>query len=228
MDPKSPGMSRAFVLGYALDMDAPNTQTELPWSEASERNRGPILDALRTRMPARGWVLEIGSGTGQHVVAFAAHFERLSWLPTDRREHLDGLNARIRAQGEGRVLPAVELDVRGAWPDRRFEAVYSANTAHIMSWPEVETMFGGVGRRLRPGGPFLLYGPFNDGGFTAGSNADFDRSLRERDRNMGLREVSDLAALAGRCGLELAEQVAMPANNRLLVFRRTASGSADG
>lgn len=210
-------------------MDAPNPQTELPWSEACERNRGPILEALRGRLPVRGWVLEIGSGTGQHVIAFAAHFERLSWLPTDRREHLDGLNARIREQGGGRVLPAVELDVRGPWPDRHFEAVYSSNTAHIMSWPEVEEMFAGVGRRLRPGGPFFLYGPFNDGGFTAESNADFDRSLRERNPDMGLREVSHLAALAGRCGLGFAEQVAMPANNRLLVFRKTASGgAADG
>ena len=201
-------------------MDQP-ISAELPFSEACERNQGPILEVLLQRLPERGIVLEVGAGTGQHVVHFAPRFPRLSWLPSDRREHLPGLNSRIRAEGGPNILPAIELDVGGAWPDRRFAAVYSANTAHIMSWPAVCDMFAGIGPRLDPGGAFFLYGPFNLGGrATADTNAEFDRQLRERDPAMGLRDVEALDALAGQHGLGLQERVAMPANNHVLVFRR--------
>jgi cyclopropane fatty-acyl-phospholipid synthase-like methyltransferase len=199
----------------------------LPFAEACERNREPILAALLPRMPGRGIVLEIGSGTGQHVVFFAPQFSRVSWQPSDRPEHLPGLAARIRAEGGANVLHAIELDVRGVWPDRNYAAVYSANTAHIMGWPEVCDMVAGIGWRLEPGGTFFLYGPFNEGGkATAESNAEFDRHLRERDPAMGLRDVEALDALARRHRMRLSEQVAMPANNQLLVFRRDDSESA--
>jgi SAM-dependent methyltransferase len=193
----------------------------LPFAEACERNKEPILGCLRSLFPDRGRVLEIGSGTGQHVVHFAPCFERLSWQPSERRELLPGLNARIRAEGCSRVLPAIELDVFGAWPDREFAAVYSANTAHIMSWQGVCAMFSGVGRRLRGGAPFCLYGPFNFGGrFTSASNEEFDRSLRERNPDMGLRDAEALDALARDHQMDLQECMQLPANNLLLVFRR--------
>lgn len=193
---------------------------QLPYAEACERNKAPILEALLPRLPGRGVVLEIGSGSGQHVVHFAPCFAGLSWQPSDRREHLSGLNARIRAEGGPKVLPAIELDVLGPWPDRVFAAAYSANTAHIMSWPAVCAMFAGVGRRLAPGGPFCLYGPFNvDGAFTAASNEAFDRQLRARDPQMGLRDTGALDSLAREYHMSLEERVALPANNQLLVFR---------
>ena len=194
---------------------------ELPFAEACERNKSPILDSLRTLLPGRGRVLEIGSGTGQHVVHFAPGFERLSWQPSERRELLPGLNARIRSEGCVNVLPAIELDVFGAWPDHEYAAAYSANTAHIMSWPGVCAMFSGVGRRLHGGGPFCLYGPFNIGDrFTSASNEEFDRALRQRDPDMGLRDVEALDSLARGHQMALQERIRMPANNLLLVFRQ--------
>ena len=181
------------------------------------------------RMASRGRVLEIGSGTGQHAVYFAPRFPRMSWQPSDLPDHLPGLDARIRAEGGPNVLPAIELDVGGVWPDRRFVAVYSANTAHIMDWSSVCDMIAGVGPRLEPGGAFFLYGPFNvDGRATAGSNAEFDRQLRARDPSMGLRDVGALDAQARRHGLSLRERLEMPANNKLLVFRPNDGGQTDG
>jgi len=199
------------------DMD----QTALPFSEASERNKAPILEALLPRLPARGRVLEVASGTGQHVVHFAPAFPRLSWQPSEQRENLESLNARIRLQGCARILPAIELDVSRAWPDHLYDAAYSANTAHIMSWDLVECLFAGLAPRLAPTRPFCLYGPFIvRGRHTSASNEVFDRQLRLRDPFMGLRDVDDLIGLAGRCGLRLEERLQLPANNQLLVFRR--------
>ena len=194
--------------------------SSLPFAEASERNKGPILEALAPRLPRRGVVLEVGSGTGQHVVHFAPRFERLSWLPSERRENLPGLDARIRLEGCERILPAIELDVFGAWPDRRFAAAYSANTAHILSWAGVGAMFEGVGSRLAERGCFFLYGPFNvDGDYTAASNRAFDLQLREQDPEMGLRDIQALDDLAQSRHMALEERVELPANNQLLVFR---------
>lgn len=193
---------------------------ELPFSEACERNKGPILEALRSRLPRRGHVLEIGSGSGQHVVFFAPYFAGISWQPSERPELLPGLNARIFAEGAPNVLPAIELDVRGVWPGRQYAAAYSANTAHIMSWPEVCATFAGVGRRLSTNGVFCLYGPFNvDGAFTAPTNEAFDRQLRARDPEMGLRDTGALASLAGDHHMSLEERILLPANNQLLIFR---------
>lgn len=196
----------------------------LPFSEACERNKEPILQALLPLLPSRGHVLEIGSGTGQHVVYFAPHRSELSWQPTERRELLADLNARIRLEGRANVLPAIELNVEEAWPDHQFAAAYSANTAHIMSWAAVCAMFAGVGGRLPPGGAFCLYGPFQAGGsHTAASNAEFDRQLRASDPEMGLRDIDALAQLAGSHQMRLEGRRELPANNQLLVFR--ASGA---
>jgi len=202
--------------------------SELPFAEACERNKEAILEALLREFPARGRVLEIGSGTGQHVVFFSSHFPRLSWQPTERREYLDGLGARIRQEGDRNVLPPIFLDVREAWPNQCFDAVYSSNTTHIMGWGEVCRMFAGVGPRLRSAGVFCLYGPFNEGGsFTSQSNTDFDQQLRQRDPEMGLRDVEALESLAQDHQLRLQKQIKMPANNQLLVFKKIRN-PADG
>lgn len=194
----------------------------LSWSAASERNREPIFAALRPRLPGQGRLLEIGAGTGQHAVWMARRYPNIEWLPTDLKEALPGLRARIEAQGPGNVLAPRALDVRrGNWPPGPFDAVYSANTAHIMHWDGVCAMFEGVARRLRAGGGFFLYGPFNvEGRFTAPSNEAFDRSLKARDPGMGIRDMDALDDLARGGGMALEERLQMPANNFLLVFRR--------
>jgi len=200
----------------------------LPIAPACERNKQPILDALMPRLPERGAVLEIGSCTGQHVVHFAPVNPRLTWQPSDRDEHLPGLAARIRAEGSLNILLPVELDVEKAWPDKQYQAVFSANTAHIMKWAAVRAMFRGVGRVLGRNGPFFLYGPFHESGrATSASNADFDRDLRAQDPAMGLRDVDDLADLAQQFGLRQVERLPMPANNQLLVYRKQGSGNND-
>jgi hypothetical protein len=186
-----------------------------PFSEACERNRQPILAVLERVFKHAKCVLEIGSGTGQHAAYFSAALPHLRWQASDVAEHLPG----IRMWG----VEPIELDVDQPWPQVDADAVFSANTAHIMSWPQVERMFAGITRMpsLRV---FCLYGPFSYAGkHTSDSNARFDAMLRARDPASGLRDLEDVKALGERSGLSLVEDNAMPANNRLLVFRKSGS-----
>jgi SAM-dependent methyltransferase len=191
-------------------------------SEACERNKGPILAVLGGELAASRAVLEIGSGTGQHAVHFARHLPQLSWQPTELGTGLDGLAERIRLEGPPNLRPAVALDVRAhPWPAERVDAVFSANTLHIMAWDAVEHFFRGVGTVLAAPGVVCVYGPFRyHGGYTSASNAEFDRYLRRRDPLSGIRDFEALDRLACAQGLELAADHAMPANNRTLVWRR--------
>ena len=187
-----------------------------PFSEASERNRGPILEVLKRVFARTRVVLEIGSGTGQHAAYFAQELSHLVWQASDVAEHLPGIRQWISDP------PPLELDVGGEWPAIDADAVFSANTCHIMSWPQVERMFAGIGR-LAPA-VFALYGPFKyDGRHTSDSNARFDAMLRGRDPASGIRDVEALKTLAGVVGYSLDEDNAMPANNRLLVWRPSTS-----
>jgi len=196
----------------------------LPFSEACKRNREPILEALDQVFPSRGHVLEIGSCTGQHLVFFAPSLPELSWQPTDQLEYLEGLTARICREGGPNILDAIELDVTKEWPRQLFDAVYSSNTAHIMSWESVRAMFAGVGNCLLPGGVFCLYGPFNEGGqFTSASNQEFDCGLRARDPAQGIRDLEALESLALGQQMKLQQQFRLPANNSLLVFRKNGT-----
>ncbi len=198
----------------------------LPFSAACERNREPILAVLRDAFAQVRSVLEIGAGTGQHAVHFARRLPHLSWQPTDRVEALDGLRARIGAEGPPNLMSPVELDVTTIhWPEERFDAVYTANTLHIMSWPEVQAFFRALPRVLRgsaaanAGALLAIYGPFNYGGrHTSPSNAAFDEQLRQRDPASGLRDYEAVNALATEQGLTLREDHAMPANNRLVLW----------
>ena len=197
----------------------------LPFSDASERNKQPILEVLERHLPQRGFVLEIGSGTGQHVVFFAEKLKQLKWQPSELAENLPALNRRIEKEGGDNIKPAIALDVLdedlSAWPERVLSAAYSANTAHIMSWNAVRGMFSGVGQKLKERGVFCLYGPFNEGGkYTSDSNRAFDMQLKSRDPEMGLRDVRSLESLAQKHNMRLLDQVAMPANNQTLVFIR--------
>jgi cyclopropane fatty-acyl-phospholipid synthase-like methyltransferase len=191
-----------------------------PFAESCVQNRDPILAVLAPRLPASGSLLEIGSGTGQHAVYFAPRFPQLTWQTSDVRANHAGINAWIDEAGLDNVRRPLTLDVlRDDWPADRFDAVFSANTAHIMSSDAVQAMFEGVGRVLAADARFFLYGPFNyDGRYTAPSNARFDEWLRSRDPSMGVRDVAWLRRLGQQAGLELVEDVAMPADNRVLVW----------
>jgi SAM-dependent methyltransferase len=191
-------------------------------SEACERNKGPILEVLVRELAASRAVLEIGSGTGQHAVHFAHHLPHLDWQPSERAAELGPLAERIALEGPPNLAAAIELDVRAQpWPVAGRDAVFSANTLHIMAWEAVEDFFRGVGRVLAAGGVLCVYGPFRyRGAYTSDSNAEFDRFLRRRDPASGMRDFEALERLAGARGLELAADHAMPANNRTLVWRR--------
>lgn len=193
-----------------------------PWSQACENNKGPILDALRAVYVAPCTVWEIGSGTGQHAVHFAAGLPHLVWQPTDLAEHLPGIESWQVEACLPNLRPALALDVRDhPWPAARIEAVFTANTLHIMSWAEVEVLFERLGEFLAPGAVVCSYGPFNVGGrYTSESNARFDEWLKLRDPLSGIRDRGALEALGEGIGLRLTEARAMPANNQLLVWRK--------
>ena len=192
----------------------------LPFSEACERNKEPILEVLREAFADRTRVVEIGSGTGQHAVHFARHLPHLAWQPTDRSEFLAGLAARVAAEGPSNLAAPLELDVlQDPWPPLRGDALFSANTLHIMSWPAAQAMFAGLGRVLAADGVLAIYGPFKYGGrFTTASNAAFDQMLRERDPASGVRDFEAVDALARAAGLTLQADHDMPANNQLLIW----------
>ncbi len=191
-------------------------------SAACERNKGPILEVLTGTLAGSRTVLEIGSGTGQHAVHFARHLPHLLWQPSERGAELGPLAERIRLEGPPNLRPAIALDVRERpWPVAGVDAVFSANTLHIMAWEAVEDFFRGVGAALAAPGVLCVYGPFRyRGAYTSESNAAFDRQLRERDPASAIRDCEALAPLAAAAGLELIADHAMPANNRTLVWRR--------
>ena len=195
--------------------------TDKPFAPACERNREPILAVLRTHFANRREVLEIGSGTGQHAVHFAAAMPWLTWHCADVAGNLPGIRQWLDEAALPNTPAPILLDVRGAWPRRRFDAVFSANTLHILGWPEVEAFFAGVDAVLERDGVLAVYGPFNYGGdYTSDSNREFDGWLQARDPRSGIRDFEAVDALARAIGLTLRDDVAMPANNRTLLWRR--------
>jgi hypothetical protein len=209
-----------------------------PVSEACERNKGPILQVLRSSLASSHRVLEIGSGTGQHAVHFATHLPHLTWQPTDTAEYLPILCRRLQLERPANLLPALELDVREQpWRVDPVDAIFTANTLHIMDWSSVEDFFRGVGAVLATSarssaGPGILcvYGPFRYGGrYTSHSNVAFDRFLQDRDPRSGIRDFAAVDSVAQSQGLCLQADHAMPANNQLLVWytatRHTSCGA---
>ena len=191
------------------------------FSDPFERNRDPILGILRRVFADRRAVLEIGSGTGQHAAYFAAALPHLAWQPSDVAENLPSVRAWREEAQTPTLLEPIELDVDRPFPALEADAVFTANTLHIVSWPQVERMVAGIGALLPAGGVLAVYGPFNYGGeYTAPSNAEFDAWLRGREPKSGLRDAEAVIALAKRHGLVLEEDNPMPANNHLLVFRK--------
>ncbi len=193
-----------------------------PFSQSSEENKEPILAVLREVFAARRRVLEIGSGTGQHAVYFARQLPHLFWQPSELAENLAGIHAWLAEADLPNVAAPLLLDIeRQPWPAFTADAVFSANTAHIVSWPQVDALFAGIGALLPAGGVFALYGPFNyDGRFTSDSNARFDQWLKARDPLSGVRDFEAVDALASAAGLTLTRDYTMPANNRTLVWHK--------
>lgn len=192
-----------------------------PHSPSCERNREPILEVLREQFADRRHVLEIGSGTGEHAVHFAAALPELIWQSSDRRENLSGIRAWLDDAQLANTPKPLEFDVGGNWPDGPFDAIFSANTLHIMSWGEVQQLFARLPTILANDAILVIYGPFNrDGRYSSESNAVFDRWLKERGEHMAIRDAEAVDALASHAGLRLVADLAMPANNRCRVWRR--------
>ncbi|MEB3353460.1 MAG: DUF938 domain-containing protein [Cyanobacteriota bacterium] len=198
-------------------------------SPACERNKVPILAVLQVWLPSNARVLEIGSGGGQHATFFCQQIAGLSWQASERPEALAGLQTELAAVSPAslargsQLLPAMALDVTraGQWPHQHYDAVFTANTCHILPASALPQLLAGAAQVLRPGGLLLLYGPFHDGGVhTAESNAAFDAHLRSLDPAMGVRDAQDLQEQARSLKLEPLADVAMPANNRVLVLER--------
>ena len=200
---------------------------DLPHSPAAERNKEPILAALRAMLPERGTALEIASGTGQHIACFAAALPGWTWQPTEADASLlPPIDARMAQAGLRNVRPALALDVMAEqWACEaapfadRFDAIFCANMLHIAPWPTCAALMRGAARHLAPGGVLVTYGPYlEDDVPTAPSNEAFDASLRARDPSWGIRRLPDVQAEAQRAGLVLRRRHAMPANNLLLEF----------
>lgn len=196
-----------------------------PYSQACDENKAPILAVLVPLFQQARCVLEVGSGTGQHAIHFAAALPHLSWQTSDVHANLPGIRLWLAEAGLPNLPPPLALDVLGDWPTGPFDGVYSANTAHIMGAPEVAALFSGVGRVLATRGRFALYGPFRVAGrHTSESNARFDAALRARDPRMGVRDLVELRRLGKDAGLRLVDDIPMPVNNRTLIWERVASG----
>lgn len=194
-----------------------------PYAESCDQNRQAILEILQLALPEQGRLLEIGSGTGQHAVFFSRYFPQLTWQTSDLSSNHAGIQAWIDEEEESGVLPPIELDVLQVahWNTGIYDAVFSANAVHIMSWPAVEALFTGIGKILHAGGRLILYGPFNyHGQYTSDSNAGFDLWLKQRDPESGIRHFEELNQLARQQGMTLLEDYEMPANNRILIWQK--------
>ncbi|MEZ5480177.1 MAG: DUF938 domain-containing protein [Thiolinea sp.] len=193
-----------------------------PFSESCVQNREPILAVLKPLLADSQAVLEIGSGTGQHAVYFAPELPHLRWQTSDVAEHLPGIRQWLAEAALPNLPEPLQLDVlQPHWPDVNVDAVFTANSLHIMNWAMVQACFAGVGELLQPGGRFIAYGPFNYGGqYTSPSNARFDQWLARQGRGSAIRHFEDLQQLAQAAGLQLYEDFAMPVNNRILCWEK--------
>jgi cyclopropane fatty-acyl-phospholipid synthase-like methyltransferase len=194
-----------------------------PYSESCDQNKEPILTVITPVLESKTRLLEIGSGTGQHAVYFSRHFPRLIWQTSDRKEYHRGINLWIDADGNSNVLRPITLDVSSdPWPECCFDAVFTANTLHIMHDKDVTAFFSNIGKSLLSQADLLIYGPFNyHGNYTSDSNARFDGWLKGNDPLSGIKDFEMVAELASNASMVLVDDYAMPANNRILHFRYT-------
>lgn len=197
---------------------------EKPYSRSSENNKEPILAVLKEAFKDASFVLEIGSGTGQHAAYFAANLPHLVWQPTDLPDNLPGIETWVEEAGLPNLKDPIVLNVADAlWPVEKADGVFSANTLHIMSKSRVGCFFDGIEVVMREGGALCIYGPFNYGGdYTSESNRKFDEWLKGRDPESGIKDFEWVNSLAERAGFTLVKDHEMPVNNRLLEWRISA------
>lgn len=200
------------------------------YSESCEKNKAPILAVLKEIFAERKRVLEIASGTGQHAVYFGRGLPHLIWQTSELAQHHASIQAWLDEAQLPNVLAPLSADVNDArWPVEPVDAIFNANTVHIISWPEVELLFAHIERIITPGGCVCFYGPYNYGGhFTSGSNARFDTWLKSLDPSSGVRDFEAVNRLAASHGLDLLRDIAMPSNNRMLVWRAKENKSPNG
>ena len=192
------------------------------YSAACDQNKDPILKAIKPLLLNAKSVLEVGSGTGQHCVYFAKELPHLTWQASDQSMYLPSVNAWIDDAKLANTPKEIELNVDLNWPEDKYQAIYSANTVHIMSWEMVLNFFKGVGQVLDKGGVFILYGPFNySGQYTSQSNANFDLWLKDQNPLSAIRDFESLDELAKLHNLILTDDIEMPANNRVLVWKKS-------
>lgn len=193
-----------------------------PFAESCEQNKAAIYKAINGYLDSKKTLLEIGSGTGQHAVYFAKQSPHLTWFTSDQAEYHSGIKMWLEEASLNNTPDPLLLNVdQDDWPVENMDAVFSANTVHIMSWSSVENMFAGIGRILNLSGVFCLYGPFNyNGKFTSESNARFDVWLKQRDPMSGVRDFEALKVLAEQANMKLINDIQMPANNRILVWQK--------
>jgi SAM-dependent methyltransferase len=197
---------------------------ELLTSAAAERNKDPILTVLESVLPASGSVLEIASGTGQHVCFFAQALPQIRWQPTEPDDaSREAISTRLRESGLGNVAQPIALDVEEPhWPvHERYDAVLCVNMIHISPWRATHALFRGAARVLAPRGLLVLYGPYLENGTAVQSNLDFDASLKRRNAEWGLRDLDEVTRVAAGHGLQRQQIVRMPANNLTVVFAKT-------
>jgi hypothetical protein len=197
---------------------------ELLTSAAAERNKDPILTVLESVLPASGSVLEIASGTGQHVCFFAAELPGIRWQPTEPdAPHREAMATRIREAGLTNVEPPMALDVHEPrWPVApEYDAILCINMLHIAPWSATNALCIGAARHLRSGGKLVLYGPYLEQGTAVPSNLDFDATLKRRNAEWGLRDLDEVTRTAALRGLQRQQIVRMPANNLTVVFAKT-------
>jgi hypothetical protein len=195
-----------------------------PYAESCEKNQAEILDVLRIEFASSKKILEIASGTGQHAVYFGRALPHVSWQTSELPENHAGIQAWLDEAQLNNVLTPLELDVHtSVWPITSVDAIFNANTVHIISWQGVKKMFDGIGRVLSLGGVLCIYGAYNYGGkFTSESNERFDLWLKTRDPLSGVRDFEAVNQLAEAQGLQLLKDISMPGNNRTLVWQRIA------
>jgi len=207
-------------------------QSSLPFSAAADRNKEAIGDAIEALLNHSTTVLEIGSGSGQHAVYLCRRFGHLQWQVTEQSQYLEGLQAVVSDASLDNILNPFELEVSAVADDgltvkgmeSNYSLVYSANTSHIMRFDQVPSLFTVAGHYLHGDGCFALYGPFKENGqHNSDGNRDFDASLRSQDSRMGIRDIEALKEFASASGLTLTDQISMPANNRILLWRKHSS-----
>lgn len=195
--------------------------TPRPYAESCDQNKDPIHQVIKPYLQPGFEILEIASGTGQHAVHFARLNPHITWQASDRAENLPGIQTWLDYAQLPNLCRPIALDVRGEWPNKSFDLVFSANSLHIMGDSEAELCIRGAAQCLKPGGHFIVYGPFNyNGDFTSESNRRFEQWLKQNNPRSGIKHFEVVNDIADQSGLQLVDDVAMPANNRILIWQR--------